>query len=268
MDLRTLLVIPARYASQRFPGKPLVGLKGASGQIKPLIQRSWEAASLVSGPDSVVIATDDDRIRAAAERFGAEVVMTPSSCRNGTERCAAAHAELGGGFELVINLQGDAPLTPKWFVEPLISFLKVNRTAAMATPVLQCSGSTLAELRRDRSEGRVGGTTAVLAQDGRAVYFSKEVLPFTTLPFEAWDMTPVWHHVGVYAYTAGALAQYPEWPVSELEMLEGLEQLRFLDQGKDVFCVPVEARGRPFWELNNPEDVPKVEAMLTESGII
>ena len=110
--MSVLIVIPARYASTRYPGKPLVALKGAGGASRNLIERSWLAASEVRGVDQVVVATDDDRIKDAAEGFGAEVVMTSSDCVNGTERCAEAHSALGGGYDIVVNLQGDAPLTP------------------------------------------------------------------------------------------------------------------------------------------------------------
>ena len=117
--MKTLIVIPARYASSRYPGKPLAQLRGAGGQSRSLIQRSWDAAMAVPGIDRVVVATDDDRIETAAKAFGAEVVMTSQDCRNGTERCAQAHAKIGGGYDIVVNLQGDAPLTPHWFIEDL-----------------------------------------------------------------------------------------------------------------------------------------------------
>ena len=122
--MSVLIVIPARYASTRYPAKPLAMLKGSSGQSRSLIERSWRAACAVKGVDRVVVATDDDRIKDAAEAFGAEVVMTSVDCANGTERCAQAHEVLGGGFEIVVNLQGDAPLTPHWFVEDLVTGLR------------------------------------------------------------------------------------------------------------------------------------------------
>jgi len=177
--MSVLIVIPARYASTRYPGKPLVALTGATGQKQSLIERSWRAASAVSGVDRVVVATDDDRIREAAEGFGAEVVMTSEACANGTERCAEAHAALGGGYDIVVNLQGDAPLTPHWFVEGLVQGLKDNPNAEIATPVLRCDGATLNSLLGDRKAGRVGGTTAVFGADNQALYFSKEVVPYT-----------------------------------------------------------------------------------------
>ncbi|SIO48965.1 3-deoxy-manno-octulosonate cytidylyltransferase (CMP-KDO synthetase) [Rhodovulum sp. ES.010] len=265
--MSVLIVIPARYASSRFPGKPLVPLRGASGQEKNLVQRAWEAAQGVSGVERAVIATDDSRIRAAAEAFGAEVVMTSETCANGTERVADAFDRLGGGHEIVVNLQGDAPLTPAWFIEDLVAGLAADPVAEVATPVLRCDGQGLSALLEDRHAGRVGGTTAVFGWDRRALYFSKEVIPYTGQSYADDALTPVFHHVGVYAYRPSALAAYPRWEAGPLERLEGLEQLRFLERERPVLCVEVEARGRPFWELNNPEDVPRIEAMLAMLGI-
>jgi 3-deoxy-manno-octulosonate cytidylyltransferase (CMP-KDO synthetase) len=100
----------------------------------------------------------------------------------------------------------------------------------------------------------------------RGLYFSKEVIPFTGKIYADDDETPVFHHVGVYAYRPAALAAYPAWPVGPLETLEGLEQLRFLENGRQVLCVEVQAKGRQFWELNNPSDVPVIEAMMAAMG--
>jgi 3-deoxy-manno-octulosonate cytidylyltransferase (CMP-KDO synthetase) len=265
--MSVLIVIPARYASTRYPAKPLVALTGASGQSKTLIRRSWDAAIAVKGVDRVVVATDDARIRDEAESFGAEVVMTSEECQNGTERCAEALENLGSKAEIVVNLQGDAPLTPAWFIEDLVQGLRDTPWAELATPVLRCEGETLASLREDRHHGRVGGTTAVFGAGNRALYFSKEVIPYTSSSYLAHEPTPVFHHVGVYAYRPGTLSAYPSWPVGPLERLEGLEQLRFLENGRAVLCVEVEARGRQFWELNNPSDVARIEGMMAEMGL-
>ena len=258
--MSVLIAIPARYASSRYPGKPLVILRGRDGE-KTLIRRSWEAATAVSGVARVVVATDDSRIADHAAGFGAEVVMTSSNARNGTERCAEVAALLPG-FDLVVNLQGDAPLTPPWFVEGLIAAMRTDPLAEIATPVLRCDGQMLAGLLADRRAGRVGGTTAVFGAGHQALYFSKEVIPFTAQPLADNAPTPVFHHVGVYAYRPDALAAYAKWPIGPLETLEGLEQLRFVENGRRVLCVEVEARGRKFWELNNPPDVAVLEAML------
>lgn len=265
--MSVLIVIPARYASTRYPGKPLVELTGATGEKKSLIKRSWDAAVSVNGIDRVVVATDDMRIKEHAEAFGAEVVMTSEDCQNGTERCAEAFDTLGGGFDVVVNLQGDAPLTPAWFIEDLVSGLRADPVAEVATPVLKTEGWALRGFLEDRRAGRVGGTTAVFGTNHNALYFSKEVIPFTGKDYAEDADTPVFHHVGVYAYRPSALAAYRDWNAGPLEKLEGLEQLRFLERGAHVLCVEVDAKGRQFWELNNPEDVPRIESMLVEMGV-
>lgn len=265
--MSVLVVIPARYASSRYPGKPLAQLTGAGGVSKSLVQRSWDAARAVRDVARVVVATDDDRIRTAVEAFGAEVVMTSPDCANGTERCAEAHRMLGGDYEIVVNLQGDAPLTPPWFVEDLVAGLRADASAEVATPVLRCDGAALNGFLADRAAGRVGGTTAVFTRGGHALYFSKEMIPYTAHTYAPDVPTPVFHHVGVYAYRPAPLAAYPGWQPGPLEGLEGLEQLRFLENGRSVLCVEVTARGRQFWELNNPEDTPKLEEMMRQMGL-
>lgn len=262
------LLIPARYASSRFPGKPLAPLKGATGVAKSLIERTWEAGLAVSGLGYRAIATDDERIAEAATRFGAEVVMTSPKARNGTERCADALPRLSERPDLVVNLQGDAPLTPSWFVEALIETMQEDPTIAVATPVLRTDWQMVARLLEDRRSGRVGATTAVFAASGDALYFSKEVLPFSGAIAGSDRNTEVWHHVGVYAYRPDALERYMVAPEGSLERAEGLEQLRFLETGVPVRCVPVEARGAEFWELNNPSDIATIETVLAARGTI
>ena len=133
-----------------------------------------------------------------------------------------------------------------------------SRAATRST----ATGTSIAGAR-----GCVGGTTAVFNTHGHALYFSKEVIPYTGKSYSETDETPVFHHVGVYAYRPSALAAYPRWVSGPLEKLEGLQQLRFPERQQPMLCVEVDARGRSFWELNNPEDVPRIEAMLAEMGI-
>lgn len=260
---RVWIVIPARYASSRFPGKPLVALKGADGREKPLIRRVWEAASAVDGVERVLVATDDDRIAEAARDFGAEVAMTPVDCANGTERCAAVLAAATEPPDVVVNLQGDAPLTPPGFVSALVAALALGTGPDVATPVLRCDEAALARFRADRAAGRVGATLAVRDVRGRALYFSKEVIPHGA---DA-GAVPAFHHVGAYAYRARALARYPEMAQGVLERAEGLEQLRFLEHGHGIACVEVDPGDGAFWEVNNPGDVAVVESALAARGI-
>jgi 3-deoxy-manno-octulosonate cytidylyltransferase (CMP-KDO synthetase) len=260
------IIIPARYASTRYPGKPLVGLRGKDGIAKPLIQWTWEAGRATPEAEAIYIATDDDRIAAAARDFGADVIMTSEACRNGTERCADAIARAGLSPDLVVNLQGDAPLTPPWFLSDLIRAMRTDPGLDAATPVLRCDRITLQHFVEDRRNGRVGGTTAVFDAMMNALYFSKEVIPFTgEKAFDTDAAVPVFHHVGVYAYRPTALAAYGRWSEGPLERLEGLEQLRFLENGARLRCVEVEARGKVFWELNNPGDVARIETILQEA---
>ncbi len=193
--------------------------------------------------------------------------MTSDTCRNGTERCAEVSELLGKKHDIVINLQGDAPLTPPSFVEALIAEMLSDPGCEVATPVLQCSSTSLQSFREDRKNNRVGATTAVFDNAGFALYFSKEVIPFSDAILPGSDDIPVYHHVGVYAYTKEALAGYPVSPQGRLELCEGLEQLRFMETGTRVKCVKVYADGREFWELNNPSDVEKIETILQQLNL-
>ena len=199
--------------------------------------------------------------------FDGAVIMTPSSCRNGTERAAAALSGLPADTEIIVNFQGDGLLTPPDLVERLITHMRANPDCPVATVAVRCSPSAYRHLITDQAEGRVGGTTAVFGAQMQGLYFSKEVIPYAGRDFAPDEITPVFHHVGVYAYRPAPLAAYPTWPEGTLEKLEGLEQLRFLENGRRILCVEVEARGRQFWELNNPEDIPRIESMLAEMGL-
>lgn len=252
---RIRILIPARWASVRFPGKPLHPLNGPDG-AKPLVQRSWEAACAALPRDLVHVCTDDTRIADAAEGFGAQVIMTDSACRNGTERCADAVQRAGLDDDIIINFQGDALLTPPWVIPALTQDLAAHPDADMSTPILSAPPAIRAALLADRAAGRVGGTTAVTTSDDYALYFSKEVLPHGTGP------APTYLHLGIYAYRRAGLLAYPTWPEGTLERHEGLEQLRFLERGARIHCARVEARGCQLWELNNPSDIPMIEAEL------
>lgn len=261
------VIIPARYESSRYPGKPLAMLRGATGEELPLIHRSWHCARAVAEAADIWVATDDTRIADVVHGFGGQVVMTSSECRNGTERCADAIAKLGKVADVVVNLQGDAPLTPPYVVAELVASLAADQTAVMATPALSCSDSTYRHLINDQAAGRVGGTTVVMNSRGQALYFSKRVIP--SVP----EGHPSAHecvrlHLGVYAYRAEALADYAATPPSALEQLEGLEQLRFLEGSRPIRVIPFPPLKWDCVELNNPEDVPIIEAALAQRGIV
>ncbi|WP_323010879.1 3-deoxy-manno-octulosonate cytidylyltransferase [Paracoccus sp. (in: a-proteobacteria)] len=264
------IIIPARYASSRYPGKPLAMLTGASGEKRTLLERSVMAARKVGeciGREvPVFVATDDIRVGAEAERIGTDVIMTDASCRNGTERVAQAVDAAGLTAEVIINLQGDAPLTPPGFVAALLEVMCTTPRINVATPILRCDTESVLNFIEDRRHGRVGATTVVTNKQGGALYFSKEVLPFTNGLGTVEGTVPVFHHVGLYAYRRSALVAYRQWEPGVLEELEGLEQLRFLENGYPVTTVEVTAPGARFWELNNPSDVPLIEQYLGQMG--
>lgn len=262
------IVIPARYASSRYPGKPLALLKGATGIAKPLIQRSFEAASQVSGVSGIHIATDDDRIADAARSIGAGIIMTPESCRNGTERVAAALDALPHDADIIINFQGDGLLTPPDLVEALIAHMQGAPDCAVATVAVRCSPTAYRHLIEDQRHGRVGGTTAVTDTHGNALYFSKRVLPHIA-PDDAREADPpVLLHLGLYAYRREALATYLAAPETDLERIEGLEQLRFLYHGVPVHVVTADPPAWDTIELNNPSDSAPIEAILASRSIV
>lgn len=261
------IIIPARYASSRFPAKPLAPLVGATGIAKPLIQRSWECAMQIPGAVGVWVATDDHRIADVVTGFGGQVIMTSPDRENGTARCAEASAHVPSNVDIIVNLQGDAPLSPSFVVTDMVNALAAEPDVTMATPAVRCSRSTYDHLIADRAAGRVGGTTVVIGQGDRAIYFSKEVLPFLPPMTVGQSVLPVHLHLGLYAYRRAALERYVAEPPCELEQLEGLEQLRFLYMGLPVRVVRIDELAWDSIELNNPSDTLVIERVLRERGI-
>ncbi len=239
MSIEPLIIIPARYGSSRFPGKPLA-LIGEH----PLIIHTWRAAKRTGL--RVVVATDSYDIADTILDAGGESTMTPE-CSNGTERCASA-AEFLEHAGPVINWQGDSPLVPAIWIHTLAATLREG--CHVATPVQRCIPAQFEILRREFAAGRPGGTLAVLDNDFRALYFSKAPIPYRG---------PWWLHVGIYAYSADALRSYGR-EEGILEKSEQLEQLRFLERGMKIQAIPFD--GRPIWEVNNPDDIPRVEELM------
>ena len=254
--MSTVIVIPARYASSRFPGKPLALLNGVS-----LIERCFRSAAKVPGVAAVHVATDDRRIADHIADFGGSVLMTPESCENGTARCAAALALLPEEPEIVINWQGDSPLIEAAYVAALVGALRAQPEAELVTPVIRCDEALFCQLRDERQAGRVGGVAVVRSASGRALYFSRELIPWSD-QIKCADEHGFFFHIGMYGYRPAVLRQYRDWPVGPLERVEQLEQLRFIEQDRHVAAVKVPGRGH--WEVNYPEDVPLVEKLLAE----
>lgn len=266
---RTAIIIPARFASSRFPGKPLAPLKGPDGVLRPALSYTWDAAVAAAAAlgrgTLCLIATDDARIADFAQQSGMDVVMTPATCTNGTERCAAALDAIPDDVELVINLQGDAPLTPAEMVAAVAARLEQDPGLAMATAAVPASAEVVAHLQTDAAAGRVGGTTVVCNRAGHALYFSKSLIPHA-LPGTTMQAGMLLH-VGLYAYRPSALRAYAAAETSLLELQEGLEQLRFLDAGLPVGVAVCDPPAWAMIELNNPTDVPLIEAEFARRTI-
>lgn len=267
---RVQIIIPARLASTRFPAKPLAHLTGADGIARPALHYTWEAglaaARAIGGDVGCLIATDDRQIADFAEAAGMKAVMTPVTCANGTERCAAALTALGSEPDVVVNLQGDAPLTPSAMVATVVALLEADPALAMATVAVPASKAVLLHLQSDAAAGRVGGTTVVCSTAGRALYFSKSIIPHVaprTIP-----QMGVLLHLGLYAYRPSALMAYVDHGLAPLELQEGLEQLRFLDAHLPVGVAVCEAPAWEMIELNNPTDVPLIEAELARRAAL
>ncbi len=267
--MKTVIIIPARWGSTRFPQKPLAMLQGADGKEKSLIQRCFDVATKVKDIDGIFIATDHEKIAEHVKSFGAEVIMTSEACENGSERVLEAAQKLAlKDDDIVINLQGDAPLTPPYFIEQLIEELKQDNDAHLCTPAISCDEKTLQMFLEDRKNDKVGGTTVVFDNNNYALYFSKEVLPYMSHSDRQKNYRNVYHHVGLYAYKMHALKEYKSWKATNLENFEGLEQLRFLQNGKKVKIAIAEIeKGMVFWEVNNPEDVKRVSSALKSANI-
>lgn len=260
--MNLLVIIPARQASVRFPGKPLVALAAADGTARPLVEWCWRAAcSAVDGAGQVIVATDDTGIAAAVDEFGGRAVMTSPDLRNGTERCAAVLDMLDEEPDLIINLQGDSPLVPPAMIHALAARF-ADPQVQVATPFIACDAALQRRILADAQDGVVGGTCVVSDGAGRALYFSKYPIPYGAGGGSIGSPLSLKLHIGLYAYRPAALRAYCQLPPSAAEQAEGLEQLRFLDAGVPIHMVEAAMPDGGIWEVNNPEDVPVVERLL------
>jgi 3-deoxy-manno-octulosonate cytidylyltransferase (CMP-KDO synthetase) len=251
--MKTLVVIPARYESKRFPGKPLALVAG-----KSILERAYRIARAAQGVSGVVVATDDARIADHCKSFGAQAIMTDATLPTGSDRAAAVLEQVAHPVEAVINLQGDALLTPPWVIEALAQSLREG--ARFATPAMRLSEAQLDAFVDAKRVTPSSGTTVVVDASMHALYFSKHVLPF------AREKRTVYRHIGVYGYDAATLLAFAALPQSELERAEGLEQLRALEAGMRIKVVPVDYRGRTHWSVDHPEDIAHVEAIIAKEG--
>ncbi|HVS87023.1 MAG TPA: 3-deoxy-manno-octulosonate cytidylyltransferase [Candidatus Acidoferrum sp.] len=240
---RVVVVIPARYGSTRLPGKPLVSLAG-----KPMIQRVYERARMAHRVDRVIVATDDERIVKAVEKFGGEARMTRADHRTGTERVAEVAAHVEGG--IFVNVQGDEPLLDPVAVDTAVAALLEEPAASISTV------ATPIKTPADIMDPNVVKT--VLDFDGNALYFSRAPIPWVR---DTASKVQVRHlkHLGLYVFQRDALLEFPTLPQGDLERIEQLEQLRWMENGWKIRVAEVE---HDTVSVDVTEDVAKVEVLL------
>ncbi len=268
MSVKTAIVIPARYASVRLPGKPLVKIAGQT--MLERVVRIAEAAAAGREEVSVIVATDDDRISKHCEEIGVCSVITPPECPSGTDRVAAAVRQMEEKPDFILNMQGDAPLTPPDFLRAMIlSFTSVP--CDLVTPVTQLTWAQLDKLREDKKTTPFSGTCAVFDQKtGAAFWFSKNIIPAIRKEKDlrsAEGLSPVFRHIGLYGYSAKMLEIYGTLPEGKFEKLEGLEQLRVIENEYVIRCVPVDYKSHANMSgVDSPEDVSRAEALIYQHG--
>jgi 3-deoxy-manno-octulosonate cytidylyltransferase (CMP-KDO synthetase) len=243
--MSAVAVIPARWASTRFPGKPLFPILG-----KPLVQHTWERCLRAKTISQVIVATDDMRIAEAAFEFGAEVTLTSPKHPSGTDRLAEVAARLRG-VKHIINVQGDEPAIDPRLIDRLVKALQDNPRLEMVTAACPFPEET-AVLNPNNVK-------VVTALDGRALYFSRSPIPFDR--DKTSRLAPLWH-IGLYGYRRDFLAQFVRWRPTPLENSEKLEQLRALEHGASIKVITTKSHGVG---VDTPEDVQRAIAVLRPS---
>lgn len=250
--MKSLAIIPARYASTRFPAKPLATLGG-----KLIIQRVYEQVK--RAVEDVVVATDDDRIMAAVEAFGGRAVMTSTEHRSGTDRCYEALQKVGGNYDIVINVQGDEPFIQPEQIRSLVSCFEDEATD-IATLVKPFTAEDGIEALENPNSPKV-----VISRDMKAIYFSRSVIPYIREVERSEWLTKhtFYKHIGMYAFRAKTLGEVTALAQSSLELGEKLEQLRWLESGYriGVGITNIETIG-----IDTPDDLRRAEEFLATRG--
>ena len=266
MSIRTLIVIPARYGSTRFPGKPLAMIAGQT-MLQRVVAQARAATAALKDADFVV-ATDDERIVAHCAEIGAPSVMTEADAPSGSDRALSAADKIAPACAYIINLQGDAPFTPVNYLTAMAKALEGGE-CDVATPCIHLDWAALDALREAKLQSPSSGTTCIMATDGRAVWFSKTIIPGLRNEKAlraASPLSPIYRHVGLYGFTRKGLKQFTATPPSHYEKIEGLEQLRMLETGMTIKCVIVEPHQISTSGIDTPEDRDRLEALIAHHG--
>ena len=262
------IIIPARYGSTRFPGKPLVEILGI-----PMVERVWQTTCLVQKKYpfvNAVVATDDQRIADFCTSKNITYCMTDISCQSGTERSLQAANMQSEKPDFVINLQGDNPLCPPWFVEQMIEKYLENPTVEVISPYVNLTWSDLDTFRTHKKILHFSGTTVITSTQDKAIWFSKQIIPAIRHEKKlrlTSSISPVKRHIGLYGYRYDTLVSIQKLPDSHYGTLEGLEQLAFLEAGIEMqmFCVDYKDR-EGMSGVDSPEDLIVAEHIFKKYG--
>jgi 3-deoxy-manno-octulosonate cytidylyltransferase (CMP-KDO synthetase) len=256
--MKITICIPARYASTRFPGKPLAEIGGRS-MLGRVVDLARSVAAEFENVD-VLVTTEDSRIAEHAAELGVECVITSEDCATGSDRVLAALKMRGEMPDYVLNLQGDAPFTPPQVVRAMLAAFKDGPD--VVTPVHRLSWYDLDRLREAKKITPFSGTTAIV-KDGKALWFSKNILPAIRKEDNSADASPVYQHMGLYGFKVSVLERFCALPQSHYEQLEGLEQLRMIENGIAVSVIEVEIESGLIQSgIDTPEDLARAEAAL------
>jgi 3-deoxy-manno-octulosonate cytidylyltransferase (CMP-KDO synthetase) len=255
---KTLIVIPARMGSARFPGKPKALIKGV-----PMLQRVWRIAKAVPGAD-VVVGTPDAEVAEFTRSFGGQAVVAPECQGKTGSDCAAIVADrLAATHDIIVNLQGDAPLTPPWVVSQVVEALRREPEVRICTPIVRLEGDAREAFLAMKRAGSATGTTCVFDAKGNALCFSKGVIPSVR---DAGEQHPIYRHIGLYGFRREALRTFAGLPQGVFEKIEKLEQLRALEHGIPIRVVEADLKGRAVVSVDSPEDVAAAEAAIDKEG--
>ncbi len=267
--MRTLIIIPARYGSTRFPGKPLHKINGHT-MLERVVGIAEKACAQSSANNEVrfLVATDHEDILDHCRSIGAPAVMTDPDLASGTDRALAAIENEDPQPDFVINMQGDAPFTPPEQVSKIITAAETLE-GDVFTPVIRLDWEALDTLRERKKVTQFSGTTCVRKPDGEAFWFSKQIIPAVRKEEgrrEKGEQSPVYRHIGLYGYRLDALKRFASLPMGYYEELEGLEQLRFIENGMTVMTVEVETPRISMSGVDTYEDAELAEQMIEKFG--
>jgi len=268
--MKIAIIIPARYGSTRFPGKPLVKIAGKT-MLERVVDVGRAAANAHDNVD-LMVATEDQRIANHCKEIGVPCHITSDECATGSDRVLEAAELAGGHYDVLLSLQGDAPFTPPDAISGLIKIFKDKPDTEVATPVVRLRWPELDALRAAKLVTPFSGTTATIDNKGKALWFSKNIIPAIRKEKDMRgqdEFSPVHQHLGLYAYRTDILKRFVALPQGDYEQLEGLEQLRFLENGISITTLTLNVDiGIAQAGIDSPEDVERAEKLLKQYGAL